>query len=72
MTIKTIEQWECDVCHVRPTRSNGQPLDGRPTSEWVTVAIKEPLNPIQFDYKHVCPSCVRAIIKAELEASSND
>lgn len=63
MTIITIEQWECDICRLRPTHTNGHPVDGMPTSEWVIFAIKDHLNTVQYNYKHACPSCVKAVMK---------
>ena len=69
MVIRTIEYWECDVCHYLPKHSNGQPIDGKPTSEWVKVAIKDPLNTVQYEYKHVCPSCVKAVMTEALEGT---
>ena len=34
--------------------------------------ITEPLNTVQFDYKPVCPSCVKAVMTAALEGTYDD
>lgn len=63
MAVRIIEQWVCDACNLFARDEKG-PVNGKPSPNWLEIAIKDAGNPNQFDYKHLCPNCVKQMIAA--------